>query len=361
MHRVRSGEVLCYRFFDIAESIDLDHARVTLQKSATRLKLKREGSQYLQLSNPPLGVDMGTHQLDGKPVEVQARLFEQGAVAVMARVPIPAGMTIEGLVPFADALYDNEALDALGRTVTEELRVALKPAVKDPHVWPQSESYTIVFCKEFEGNPTGAAVLADEALPRLLVGEVKEKLSGDESKVVLEHVYRYGDHDLAVVDWNAAFLYDPSGSSDLADVIEIANAQLLELRYYDDVLDRELTRVYDAIETTRPGFSLHSPWKGLLRELMLTIIELSELIERVENALKIIGDVYLARVYEGALVQLRIKQWQVTVTRKHGLLKQTYELLKGEVDTRRALTLEGMVVLLIIFEILMTMLKLGGH
>jgi uncharacterized Rmd1/YagE family protein len=94
---------------------------------------------------------------------------------------------------------------------------------------------------------------------------------------------------------------------------------------------------------------------------MLTVIELSELIERVENALKIVGDVYLARVYEGALVQLRIKQWQATVTRKHNLLKQTYELLKGEVDTRRALTLEAMIVLLIMFEILMTMLKLAGH
>jgi hypothetical protein len=45
MFRIRSGAVLCYRFYDIAESIDLDHARATLQKSSARLKLKREGSQ----------------------------------------------------------------------------------------------------------------------------------------------------------------------------------------------------------------------------------------------------------------------------------------------------------------------------
>jgi hypothetical protein len=353
--------VLCYRFYDIAESIDLDHARVTLQKSSARLKLKREGSQYLQMMNPPLGVEMGTRELEGRPVEVQARLFEQGAVAVMARVPMSPGMTLEALVPFSDALYDSPALDALGKAVAEELRDALKPALKDPHIWEQSESYTVVYVREFEDLVTGAALLADESIPRLLVGETKEKLSSDESKVVMEHVYRYGEHDLAVVDWNATFLYDPTGTSDLADVIEIANAQLLELRYYDDVLDRELTRVYDAIENRKPGFFLISPWKGLLRELMRTVIELSELIERVENALKIIGDVFLARVYEGALVQLRIKQWQATVTRKHGLLKQTYELLRGEVDTGRSLTLETMIVLLIIFEIAMTMLKLGGH
>lgn len=360
MFRVRSGAVLCYRFFDVAESIDLDHARAALQKSSTRLKLRREGSQYLQLPNPPLGVDMGTRSLEDKQVEVYARLFEQGAVSVMARVPVQAGTTLEGLVPFADALFDSEALDALGRQVAAELSDALKSAVKDPHTWPQLESYTIVQVQELEGNPTGEAVLADEALPRLLVGETRERLSSSESKAVLEHVYRYGEHDLAVVDWNAAFLYDPAGGSDLADVLEIANAQLLELRYYDDVLDRELTRVYDAIEARKGRFFI-TPYRELLRELMRTVIELSELIERVENATKVIGDVYLARVYEGALIQFRIPKWQATVTRKHGLLKQTYELLRGEVDTRRSLTLEAMIVLLIIFEILMTMLKLTGH
>ena len=145
MFRVRSGAVLCYRLYDIAEAIDLDHARVTLQQASTRMKLRREGSEYLQLPNPPLGVDMGTRPLDGQVVEVQARLFEQGAISVMAKVPLPAGSTLDALVPFADQLYDNQALDGLGRAVVDELREALKAAVKDPHLWPQSESYTVIY------------------------------------------------------------------------------------------------------------------------------------------------------------------------------------------------------------------------
>jgi hypothetical protein len=361
MFHVRTGAVLCYRFFDIGEWIDLDQARASLQKSSERLRLRSEGSKYLQMANPPLSVDVGARTLHQKQVDVQARLFEQGAVSVMVRVPVSPGTTLEGLVPFADGLFDDAEVDALGRQVSEELREALRSSVKDPHSWEQSESYTIIQLQEIEGHPTGAALLEDEALPRLLIGEVKERLSGPESKAVLEHVYRYGDHDLAVVDWNAALLYDRQGGSDLADVLEIANAQLLELRYYDDVLDRELDRVYEQIIAMRPGRFFFSPWRGLLRELMQTVIELSELIERVENALKIVGDVYLARVYEGALVQLRIPQWQKDVTRKQAMLKQTYELLRGDVDTRRSLTLESMIVLLIVFEILMTMLKLVPH
>ena len=121
-----------------------------------------------------------------------------------------------------------------------------------------------------------------------------------------------------------------------------------------------MSRVYDVIGQRR-GSLLSSPYKELLRGLMLTLIELSEFIERIENALKIVGDVYLARVYEGAVTQLRINQWTEQVTRKHRLLQQTYGLLKGEVDTSRALTLEVMVVVLILLEIVMALARVTGH
>lgn len=361
MVRVRKATVLCYRFFDIAEGIDLERVRATLQKSTARLSLQREGRQYLQLPNPPLGVELGLRDLGGQQVNVAARLFEQGAISVVARVPVPEGCTLDALVPIADALFDSEAMDALGRAVAEELRTAAAPAMKDDHLWSQSENYTVILVRELEGDPAAATLLDEEALPRLIIGETRERLSQSERDVVLQHVYRYGEKDLAVIDWNAAFIYEPGTGTDLADLLEVANAQLLELRYYDDVLDRELQRVYDAIEAHRAAGFFFSPYRKLLRELMLNVIELSELIERVENALKIVGDVYLARVYEGALVQLRIPQWQATVTRKHRLLTQTYDLLRGEVDTRRALTLETTVVALILIEILMAVLRFTPH
>src|SRR5207302_7492334 len=108
------------------------------------------------------------------------------------------------------------------------------PAIKDPHLWEKNESYTVLLAKDVEGAATAAEVLADPALSRLLLGEVKEKnLSKAERDDVLERAYSYGERDLAIIDWNAAFLWEPSGSSDIADLLEVANAQLLELRYYD--------------------------------------------------------------------------------------------------------------------------------
>ncbi len=369
MFQLRAASILCYRLFDVADGIDLKKSAALLTKATTdakQLRLQREGSEYLQLSSAPLGVDIGARALSTKagPIDVQvsARVFNHGAVSVLTRVPVAPGTTVDSLIPLADELYDSEALDALAFAELEKLRALLAPALEAPHAWKPNEEYTVIFARDVDGSPTAAELLAEPNLARLLLGEVKEpRLSARETREVLDNHFSYAERDLAVIEWNAAFVYEPSGSEDVPDLLEIANAQLLELRYYDDVLDRELERLYDAIEKKQGGSILYSPYRQLLRELMLTLIELSEFIERIENALKIVGDVYLARVYEAAVAQLRVKQWTDQVTRKHRLLQQTYGLLKGEVDTDRSLTLEVMIVALIVLEILMALAKVTGH
>lgn len=363
MLRLKNATALCYRIFDVGEEIDLQRAAGMLSQGVTRLAFTREGSEYVQLSNPPLNVDLGARPLSlrsGKlDVQVAARLFDHGALSVILRVPVPPDTTLEELIPFADELYDSPAIERVGAEVVAQLRAALGAAIKDPHLWDRNESYTVLLARDIEGATTAAEVLAAPELPRLLLGEVKEKrLSNAEVADVLDRAFSYSERDLAVLDWNAAFLWEPSGSYDIADLLEVANAQLLELRYYDDVLDKELSRIYDAIQSKRGATSLlFSPYKRLRRDLMLTLMELTEFIERVENSIRIVGDTYLARVYEASVFALRIGPWQAQVTRKLRLLNQTYELLKGEVDTARSLTLEAMIVGLIVFEVVMALLR----
>jgi hypothetical protein len=368
MIRLTSAEFRCYRFYDVADELRLERCLQLIKAGGAEsspLTLKRGGSEYIQLSNPPLTLDLGRRQLvvQGRPVEVQvgARLFNHGGISVSLRVPVAPASSLEALVPMADELYDSPAVDALCADEVQKLRVTFAAALQGPHLWEQNESYSVLFVRALEGG--GAeALLAEPHLARLIIGEGKEPvLSRSENTEVLEHHWSYTPADLAIIEWNAAFLYEPSGSEDIVDLIEIANAQLLELRYYDHVLDGELDRVYDTIDEKKRGSIFSGRYKRLLRELMLTLIELSEFIERVENALKIVGDVYLARVYEGAVAQLRIRQWTEQVTRKHRLLQQTYGLLKGEVDTDRALTLEVMVVVLILVELVVALTRVTGY
>jgi hypothetical protein len=365
---LENAHILCYRVFDVAEEIDLDRARRLVSEEARRLKLGREGSQYLELPNPPLAVDMGRRTLvlrGGEVgVEAQARVYDHGAMSVQLKVPVPAGTSLEALIPLADELYDTASVERVCVEIADGLRKAMAPAMLNPHLWDQNESYTVIFAERLRGNPSAAELLARPELSNLLLGEGPgARLSERERQEVTQHHFSYTEQDLVVVDWNSAFVLEPSGSLDIPDILEICNAQLLELRYYDDLLDEQLKRIYDEIQVKkagRYGVLQRSPYKALARRVLATVLELSEFIERVENSLKVIGDFYLAKVYEAGLRRLRIHAWQASVTRKLQMLSNVYQLLKGEVDTERSLTLEVTIVVLIVGELLLAVLTALG-
>jgi len=365
---LEKASVLCYRLYDVADEIDLGMAESVLARDARRLRLSRSGAEFLLFPNPPLIIGLGRRvlSLPGGPVEIEARarLFDFGAISVVLTVPVPTGTEVDALTPLADRLYDGPEVDALALELVEALRTEVARAMENPHLWEQVEHYAVIFVDAIRGAPSGEDVLRRAELARLLLGEtaVRELSSAERQDVTQRHL-SYSKDDLVVIDWNAAFVYEPSGSHDIPDILEIANAQLLELRYYDDALDLSLARVNQRLkrERRRLGSIFRSPYPALSRQVLVTLLEMSELVERVENSLKIIGDFYLARVYEAAVEQLRIPAWKETVTRKQEILSDVYGWLKGEVDTARSLTLEVMIVLLIVVELLVAVASVIGH
>jgi len=355
------ASLLCYRLYDIADELRLDEARRLLTDKTRPLRLSREGSQYVQLPRPPLGFELGRRIVplrDGGQVEadVFVRVFDFGTASVQLKVPVPPGTQVEALIPLADDLFDSKGVDAVCLEVVEGVRSRLAPAIEGSHLWAQNESYTVLFAEAIAGRPSAQDILQRADLARLLLGEAQvHNLSREEREAVTASHFSYTEEDLAVIDWNAAFVYEPSGSMDIPDLLEMANAQLVELRYYDELLDTRLQATYDEVQRKkRRWYSIfRSPYRKLARRTLATLLELQEFTERAENSLKVIGDTYLAKVYEAASKQFRIDAWQLTVTRKQDVLARTHQLLKGEVDTDRSITLETTIVLLIVFEILM--------
>src|SRR5262249_867851 len=272
------------------------------------------------------------------------------APLLLTKSPSPAATEPEQLIPIADALYDSRHVDQPSLELLEALRRALEPVTQGRHIWDQSESYTVIFAEQLQGNPTAKEIQDRPEVAQLLLGEVERDLSDYERNEVTQHHFSYRERDLAIIDWNSAFVLEPSGSLDIPDILEICNAQLLELRFYDNILDANVRRTYAEVERKRRRWYsiFRSPYNVLARRVLATTLEMSEFVERVENSLKIIADFYLAKVYEAALRRLRIPVWQETVTRKQQLLAQVYEWLKDEVDINRSLTLEFTVVLLIV-------------
>ena len=366
--RVADGTLLVYRLFDVADALDLSRAEVLL--SAPRSRLKLVGAQTdtaLDIPRPPLQVALGRRQLPlaggPRPAEASARLFDYGVVSVVYRLVIPPGTELAELIPLAEELSAaaTPAVDQAARAEAEELARALAPTLERPHRWEGLETYQVFFVRASEQPASAAEVLAGAPIAELLLGETSEvPLSRDERNDVLGHAYSYLADDLAVVDWNSAFLLEPSGVGDIPDLLEFATAHLLELRYYDALLDRELHAIYDELGAKGGFADLFTLRQARLqRRTAALLLELSEMTERLENAIKIVGDFYLARLYQSSVRRFRLPAWQESVLRKERLLSGVNELMKSTADRRRGELLELTVILLITWEILYALFRHG--
>jgi hypothetical protein len=360
---VEDGRILAYRLFDVGDAIALDVGETCISRARERQRsrIAPEKGAGLLFATPPLDVPLGSTRVDlpapfgPLDASVTVRLYDYGAVSLRYEIAIAPGTDLEAMIPLCDHLYDAPELDASGRALLADFLPEIRPAIEGAHTWQGVETYTVVFVRRFRADPTPKDVLASPVLLRLLLGERSAipPLSELERTDVLQHAQSYYADDLVVVDWNSAFVLEPSGSRAIPDILEFANSQLLELRYYDDNLDAELARIYDDFAQARrnPLGLIWSPYGKLARNVLRRIIEVTEFTERVDNALKVVGDFYVARIYQGALRRLKIAAWQESVGQKMRLVERAYDLAKGEVEIRRSTVLEVIVIVLIVLEL----------
>ena len=360
--KVADGAVLVYRLFDVADAVDLARAEALAASPTGRVKIDRAlSASAIEFPRPPLHLALGARELDlpaGKTAATAAaHVFDYGVVSIRYAIPIAPGTPLAALVPLSEWLLaaTNTALDGMARADADEVGRALGPALERPHRWEGQETYQVFSVRSFEGEAVRASDLLEWGpIPALLLGETsRTPISASERHDVLSHHFSYLETDLAVVHWNSAFVLEPSGVDDIFDLLEFATAHLLELRYYDDLLDRELHRLYDELEEggNLVGHVLTRKFRRLQRQTAALLLELSEMIERLENAVKIVGDFYLARLYQSAVKRFRLAAWQETVLRKQKLLAEVNDLTGAAADTSRSELLEVVIILLILWEV----------
>jgi hypothetical protein len=292
--------------------------------------------------------------------EVSARLFDFGTCSLQLRVAAPPALSWERFTEFGNAVDTSPELASLFTRYVEALRARVAPAVERPNLASVVEEY-IVFrlTKLTDSNRAmlSTAVLTDTHVVPLLLRERRE-LSADARRELLPHRFSYYADDLTILTWDNALVVEPRGDDrDVEYILEFANAQLLELRYYDAVLDAELPAMYDRIAATRGRFSPLPTWRyrPLLARLQTRVADVTETVERVENALKVTDDVYLARIYAAALELFRGNAWRRGIERKLSIVRETYSMLNAEAQAARAELLEIAIIALIVIEIVVGM------
>ena len=365
---VHSGAHIALRLFDVAYAIDLAQAEALWANHAGgsrwRTGLVATLPKALSFEVAPLQFPLGAVEVDidgtACSCAATATVYDFGVIAFSLRAEV-------GPVPWSDYARGFHALDA-----------AVGGDVPDAPVWTQLlDRVCSVIGAAFE-RPARRGVLQEDYLyavvhalqepldaeqiqrridiPALLSGEARP-LSAGERGELMHRAFSYYADDLVVLTWDRAFVLEPRRDPDVIGIVEVANAQLVQMRWYDELLDDELPIMYDLVEHSRGGLLAPHRAARLARKLYTLVAEVTELTERVDNALQVTEDVYLARVYGSALELFRVPRLGAAVDRKLGIIRDTYTALYDEASSRRTELLEVAIVLLIVFEIVLALVR----
>ena len=360
--KVRSGMVIALRLFDIAYSIDLKRVELLWSERSGRMssrsRLNSTPTKALTFDVPPvlLSMDSITLQIEGKPHQatVSARLYDFGVVAFSVRIPA-VELSWGDFSDFSNAVdrtIGPNIPSGLWETLLREIRSSLLPAMTRPNDSSLQEDHLISVVQQWSEPVRGADLPQKVDLVPILSGE-NRPLSEKARKDLLKQRFSYYEDDLVVMTWDRAFIYEPRSESDVSDILEVANAQLLEFRYYDELLDDELPRMYELVKQVRRAANLIAPrrFADLARKLYTLVAEVTELTEKADNVLQVTEDVYLARIYMAALEIFRVPAVSAAVDRKLSIVRDTYAALYAEASGSRGELLEVAIVVLIVIEI----------
>jgi hypothetical protein len=300
----------------------------------------------------------------GGPVRMERviKLLPVGAISITIRVPFEVRQ-VEDLVPYHDLQFSNGSLHEEVRRLAEEVRQELRDYfVRPVQQLAEEEAYT-VFCLESPLREVdGARQRAENWLKAnrrevasLLTQEPDiDHLSKQEADESTGRFLSYYEHDLVVIDWDAALIMDERQNFDeTLYVLELANLQLAELEAYDRILDDSLDRAYRDLASRH--FRGRRP---VMRELREIRVDMARLSDELSNITKFFGDWHLARIYENISARFHLADWHRTIDGKLKTLDDLYQLLTHDQTNRWMLILEVTIVLLFIIDLIILVVGL---
>jgi len=356
--RVLKGSVLQYRLYDVAWEIDLAAVQDKVMESKRLFLKKKLSSRAFEFANPPVSLALKGFErpLGGaqRNINAYAKIYDYGVLSVMLEIPVD-GASMAEVEDLARLLRDEEPLEEAFRGERDRLVEFFRETMTAVNVSRFMEDYTVYNVRLTEPELAADDFLSSYPAERLLLYESGESRPGKlVVKELLQNRFSYSDHDLVLINWDNALVLEPTESLDIPDLLEFANAQLLELRVYDDILDRELDNIHERLSSrSAPSIWKIKGYEELAAKVMRTITELTEITEKVDNSLKVTDDVYYARVYTSALRLFRVKQWEESIRKKIDIASRVYDMIHRDIANKRTELLEFIIVVLIAVEIVL--------
>lgn len=361
---VLRGECRVLFAFDIGLAIDVDRARAILSADGGQTRTLHEPrppAKHLEFHAPPVRTSEGPPPRGEGPLTIaglavspdaDATLFDFGAVCLSYRIPFEGG--IETLLALSVALNGHEGLHADAQRRIADLAASIGGAVSRGRIASPVEDYAVLIVEpgSLAGDPAGFVDANRGSIACVLRADARP-LSPQEEADALSCRIAYSDRDLTLIDWNGALVIHDE-PDDLLSVLEFANIELLEMRHLDDQLDRALDEAYRLVQNPQGWLDVLLRHRASDQQRIANMqMDSALLFEGVNNALKLLGDQYLARVYRLAGQRLHLPEWDATILRKLDTLNSIYEKMSDRQANRRMEVLEWIIILLIAFEVVM--------
>ena len=346
-----TGSAVALILYDVGEEIELDQLRQASGARPVEGVSKHPTPEYIGFRRPPVIQETGELRLSsGERLRTRMKFYDYGVISLLFETSF-AGEWKQWIELASRWMASTEFERLAHQLVSQQIEPVGAAVVKAYPQWLW-ENYFIFHVAEAPGSPTASELIArsGEQIAQIVRGEICP-LSEAEKSEVLQAQLSYYPRDVVVIGWLGAFVYDSvAGAQTTFELLEHSNSQLLEFRHYDELLTRELEAGHKFLER---GSSILRRWR-LAREgarLQRVTIDVTELTERAENAVKFLSDMFSARLYNLAAKRIGVNDYKSLVEEKLTTAGNLYSFMLGEFHQSRSFALELMVVVILIIEL----------
>lgn len=344
--------------YDVAEEIVLDEVRKVLGVAPAKREpvFKQAAPQYVRFEQTPIVENAGpVKTVEGELFEARLRYFDIGVISVELEAPINADWS--DLIRLSSRWTGSTELEEKAATLAKERLDRIRPALQRPYSQWLDEDYHVILLTSV-CDQDGCALSADRMLAnhgtqiaQIIRGELLP-LSEAETKEVLSSRMSFYPSDVLVVGWMSALVYDtPENATPMIQLVEYANVQLLEYRRYDDLLGQVLKQAYSSLERRRT-----LAWRWRLNEkaekLNTLRLDIMELTERTDNALKFLSDMFYARAFQMTTAKVGVNDYRSIVDEKLKTGGELYEYMVSKFRDARMFLLEFLIVLILVIDLI---------
>jgi len=346
------GSVLVLIQFDVCEEIRLDQLReIVGARTLEKISFKHQAPGYVRYQRPPVVEPIEPLTLEsGEQLRGEIKYYDYGVLSVVFELPFTGDWDM--LVKLGSRWVWDVDFEKHAQRVAKKCLEQAAPALVKPYKDWLSEDYFIFHVREVAGSPSATELIEAQGarIAQIVRGE-NAVLSDGERNEALQAKISYYPSDLTVIGWNGAFIYDtPAGAETAIQLLEYANSQLLEFRHYDELLTRELDGVYKFLDK---GTGLLTRWKlaRAATKLHTVLLDVAELTEHADNAIKFLSDMFSARLYKLAAIKIGVPDYKDLVQEKLNAAEDLYRFMVDQFNQGRAFVLELLVVIILVIEL----------